>query len=161
MTKNKIIKFLNNRCTSGELEEIIRWTNTEAFSEEGTRWAFDDWRSYREEGNAEDDEKFSLLFDKIQQKINSESRKNKNTETWKPVFITWLTRAAAILLLPVLAFLFYTLSENAEIKMESAQFGKSSCRFSGDYCAHRLTERGAVIRWLRGSFKFWQPAEIS
>jgi transmembrane sensor len=121
MTKNTIIKFLNNQCTSAELEEIVRWANTEAFSEEGTRLAFDDWKSYREEGSVEDDEKFSLLFDKIQQKINSKSRKNRNIETRKPVFITWLTRAAAILLLPALAFLFYTLSENAEIKMESAQ----------------------------------------
>jgi transmembrane sensor len=121
MTKETIIKFLNNQCTSAELEEIVRWANTEAFSEEGTRLAFDDWKSYREEGSVEDDEKFSLLFDKIQQKINSKSRKNRNIETWKPVFITWLTRAAAILLLPALAFLFYTLSENAEIKMESAQ----------------------------------------
>jgi ferric-dicitrate binding protein FerR (iron transport regulator) len=121
MTKDTIIKFLSNRCTNTELDEIIRWANTEAFSKEGTRMAFDDWKSYREEENVEDDEKFSLLFDKIQQKINSESLKNRNIETRKPVFITWLTRAAAILLLPALAFLFYTLSENAEIKMESAQ----------------------------------------
>ncbi|MGC9355608.1 MAG: FecR family protein [Mariniphaga sp.] len=121
MRKDTIIKFLNNRCTAAELEEIIRWANTEAFSEEGTRLAFDDWKSFREEENAEGDEKFSVLFDKIQQKINSGNRKIKNTETRTPVFITWLTRAAAILLLPVLAFLFYTLSENADIKMEAAQ----------------------------------------
>ena len=121
MTKDTIIKFLNNRCTAAELQEIVRWANTEAFSEEGTRLVFDDWKSYREEENAEDEEKISSLFSKIQQKINSESRKNRTAETRKPVFMTWLTRAAAILLLPVLAFLFYTLSENAEIKTKSAQ----------------------------------------
>ena len=121
MTKDTIIKFLNNRCTAAELQEIVRWVDKEGLSEEGTRLAFDDWKSFREEEKAEDDEKFSVLFDKIQQKINRGNRKNKNTETLKPVFITWMTRAAAILLLPVLAFLFYTLSENAEIKMESAQ----------------------------------------
>jgi ferric-dicitrate binding protein FerR (iron transport regulator) len=121
MTKDTIIRFLNNRCTSAELDEIIRWANTEAFSEESTRLAFDDWKSFREERNGEDDEKFSLLFDKIQQKITVETRKNKNKESRTPVFLTWLTRAAAILLFPVLAFLFYTLSENAEIKMKSAQ----------------------------------------
>jgi len=83
--------------------------------------AFDDWRYFREEENADDDEKFSALFDKIQQKINSENWKNKTVNPRTSVFLTWLTRAAAILLLPVLAFLFYTLSENAEIKIESAQ----------------------------------------
>ena len=121
MTKDKIIKFLNNRCSNAELEEIIRWANTEAFSEESIKWGLSDWNLYREDTNVDDDEKFSSIFDKIQQKINIESRKNKNKETRKPVFITWLTKAAAILLLPTLAFLFYTLSENAEIKMESPQ----------------------------------------
>jgi transmembrane sensor len=121
MTKDTIIKFINNRCTDAEVDEIIRWANTEAFREEGTRWAFDDWRSYQVEDNAEDDQKFSLLFDKIQQKINIENRKNKNTKNRQSVFMTWLTRAAAILLLPVLAFLFFTLSEITEIKIESTQ----------------------------------------
>jgi transmembrane sensor len=121
MTKETIIKFLNNRCTVAELEEIIRWVNKEALSEEGIQVAFDDWKSFREEENAEDDEKFSVLFDKIQQKINSENRKNQTAKPRTPVFLTWLTKAAAILLLPVLAFLFYTLSENAEIKTEAAR----------------------------------------
>lgn len=121
MTKEKIIKFLNNRCTAAEMEEIIRWANEEALSEESTGLAFDDWKSYREEHNVEDDEKFSVLFDKIQQKINSGNRKNKIAKPRTPVVLTWLTKAAAILLLPVLAFLFYTLSENADIKMEAAQ----------------------------------------
>lgn len=121
MTKDTIIKFLNNRCTAAEVEEIIRWVNKEALSEEGIRLAFDDWKFFREEEIAGDDEKFSVLFDKIQQKVNSENRKNKTAKPRTSVVLTWLTRAAAILLLPVLAFLFYTLSENAEIKMEAAQ----------------------------------------
>jgi transmembrane sensor len=119
MTKETIIKFLNNRCTAAEVEEIIRWVDKEGLSEEGIQLALDDWKSFREEENAGDDEKFSLLFDKIQQKITVGGQRNKESRI--PAFLTWLTRAAAILLFPVLAFLFYTLSENAEIKMESAQ----------------------------------------
>ena len=37
-----------------------------------------------------------------------------------PVFTKWLTRAAAILLIPVLGFLFYTLSEKKSISTQYA-----------------------------------------
>lgn len=121
MTKETIIKFIDNRCTTAELEEIIQWIKKEGLSEEGIRLAFDNWKSFKEEEHAGDDEKFSALFDKIQQKINNENRENKIAKSTTLVFLTWLTRVAAILLLPLLAFLFYTLSENAEIKREAAQ----------------------------------------
>lgn len=114
MTKAILIKFLNNRCSKIELEEVILWANAEALNRESKKWAFDDWKNYREEEFSGEDEKFSDLFDKIQQKIDDDSQKHKNTEIRKPVFsmvVKWLTRAAAILLIPVLAFLFYTLSE--------------------------------------------------
>src|SRR5690554_2615057 len=99
MTKDTIIKFLNNRCTAAEVEEIIRWVDKKGLSEEGVRLAFNDWKSFREEEKAEDDEKFSVLFDKIQQKITVEGQRNKESRI--PAFLTWLTRAAAILLFPV------------------------------------------------------------
>jgi ferric-dicitrate binding protein FerR (iron transport regulator) len=119
MTKDKIIKFLNNQCTDAELDETIRWANTEAFSEESIKRAFDEWKTYREESNEGDDEKFSLLFDKIRERINSERQKRNKTGNGNQIFMTRLTRAAAILLLPVLAFLFYTLSEIYDMKSES------------------------------------------
>src|SRR5690554_2690100 len=121
MTKDTIIKFLNNKCTEAELEEIIRWAKTDAFNEESTRQAFNDWSSFREFESTDADEKFNLLFDKIKQKINSDSGHNKKVKPRQVRIMTWLTRAAAILLIPVLAFLLYTITENAELKNESAQ----------------------------------------
>lgn len=122
MTKEILIKFLNNRSTGAELDEVIQWANSEAFSKESKTWGFDDWKNYQEEDNWGNNEKFSLLFDKIQHKIDIESKEQKTTESkisTSSVFIIWLTRAAAILLIPVLAFLFYTLSEK---KIESLQY---------------------------------------
>lgn len=124
MTKDTIIKFLNNKCTEAELDQIIKWAHTDAFSEEGTRIIFNDWNTNREFEEIGDDEKFSLLFDKIRQKINSESGHNKKVNPRQIRIVTWLTRAAAILLFPVLAFLFYTITENLEMKRESAQVEK-------------------------------------
>ncbi len=114
MTKDIIIKFLNNNCTNAELDEVIRWAKAEALNEESKKWGFDNWNSFQVEDDLEDDEKFSVLFDKIQQKINLSSKQNKINEHSTNVlslFTIWLTRAAAILLIPALAFsLWYYLS---------------------------------------------------
>lgn len=122
MTNDIIIKFLNNQNTVAELEEIIQWINERAFNEDSIRLVFDNWKSFKAEEIAEDDEKFNVLFNKIQQRINNgESQKIHAAKSQSSKFTTWLTRVAAILLLPVLAFLFYTLSENAGTRIETAQ----------------------------------------
>src|SRR5680860_577249 len=126
MTKDTIIKFLNNRCTAAELDEVVRWANTEALNKKSKNQAFDEWKSFQVEDNPGDDEKFSNLFDKIQSKIDTDSQKQKNTESkisTLSIVATWLTRAAAILLIPVLAFLFYTLSEK---KLDALQYANLS-----------------------------------
>lgn len=122
MTKEIFVKFMNNNCTESELNEVIRWANSEAFNEESKNRAFDNWNNYQEEEDLLQDEKFSILFDKIQQRIDTDSTKNKNKKRNISTFsfvTTWLTRAAAILLIPVMAFLFYTLSEK---KTETSKF---------------------------------------
>lgn len=114
MTKDTIIKFLNNNCTSAELNEVIRWSSEDALNEDNKKWALEDWNSYQIEEELGDDEKFSILFDKIQYKIDNNNRKHKlsNNKTFKSYLFTRLTQAAAILLIPVLTFLFYTISQN-------------------------------------------------
>ena len=124
MKKELFIKFLNNRCTSAELEEFVRWANnTEAFEKEGYKLGIQDWELYQPEEGSLNDDKFIGLFDKIQYKIGTditnleiETGRSKSTIS---VFKTWLTRAAAVLLIPVLSFLFYTLSE---LKTETAKY---------------------------------------
>lgn len=107
MTKDTLIKFFNNNCTDAELDEVIRWANTESLNEESKNWEFDSWENLRVNDTMDDDEKFSLLFDKIQNKINLSGKQNKIAESRASglaYFTTWLTRAAAILLIPVLSF---------------------------------------------------------
>jgi len=122
MVKEIYARFLNNRCTGAEVDEIVRWVHTEEAIGEGAAWGFEEWNLYREKEDSGSDEKFSGLFDKIQQKIDKESLNVRNTGKKRSVIslITgWITKAAAILLIPVLAFLFYTLSEK---KAESLQY---------------------------------------
>ena len=114
MTKELLLKFFNDRCTVSELNEVIRWSNTEALNTENKNLALDEWKSFRVEDHPEDDEKFSLLFDKIQQKIAIETFISKNGKpgiSRLTIITNWMIRTAAILFIPVLAFLYYTNSE--------------------------------------------------
>lgn len=124
MKKELLIKYLNNKCTETELNEVLRWVNTDFKDGELNKWSFEDWNSYQEPSNLENDEKFTLIFDKIQEKIDNNNQKNsgKASKTLTLSSVTlWITRAAAVLLIPVLTFLFYTLSEN---KIESGKFAR-------------------------------------
>jgi len=114
MNKELLIKFLNNRCTSKELHEVVEWVKMQTLVEEDRTLVLEDWNSYQEEDKFENSKMFGSLLDRIHHKINIEnSKKLKVGEKHRTVSLitVWLTRAAAILLIPVLAFLFYTLSE--------------------------------------------------
>ena len=92
--------------------------NADGTNEEIKTWILEDWKSYEEPVSLDEDEKFSVLFDKIQERIGNNNQ-NKTTKQGKtltlPVFLNWLTKVAAILFLPVLTFLFYTLSEKKHL----------------------------------------------
>ncbi len=113
MTKELLIKFLENRCTPDELNDVLQWINKNALSDHSKSLAYDDWTSFEAAGNdSENDEKFGLLLDKIHHKINISRRENGSSGKTIPRITAWLTRAAAILLVPVLTFSIYMLSTN-------------------------------------------------
>lgn len=124
MKKELLIKYLNNKCIETELSEVLSWIYADALNEEGKKWIFEDWNSWQEIGNLEEDEKFTAMFDKIQEKIVNNTQENNrkaNNTLSLPSITRWITRASAVLLIPVLTFLFYTLSER---KIESDKFAK-------------------------------------
>jgi len=129
MTRELLTKFLNDQCSKEELDEVIRWVKSESFQAKSRQLILEDWKSYKEEEYVGSSEKFNALLDKIHHKINTsyEDEEDKKSRSRSlSLFKTWLIRAAAILLLPVLSLLLYTLSEigfeidrHAEIKVDS------------------------------------------
>ncbi|MGD9930342.1 MAG: FecR family protein [Mangrovibacterium sp.] len=122
MKRELLIKYLNNQCTDAELIEFFRWVETDALNEEDKRWSFDAWNSYQRTSDMVDDNNFLAIFDKIQKRIDAKSlatNTNASVPLNVPILTKWITRAAAILLIPVLTFLFYTLSEK---KIESTKY---------------------------------------
>jgi len=129
MKKGLLIKYLNNKCTETELIDVLRWIDADALNKEGKSWIFEDWNSYQESGNLEEDEKFTAIFDKIQERIDNNTPKKSreaNKTLTLPSVTHWITRAAAVLLIPVLTFLFYTLSEKKNISDQYANLAVDS-----------------------------------
>jgi len=122
MNQELLNKFLNNSCSKEELKEVISWIESRAFSPEGEKLLSVDWETYSAPENLSIDKKFTDLYDKVRQKIdNSSEVQVKQRKSSFTIFTTWLTRAAAILLIPVLAFLFYTNSEKQTIQATYAE----------------------------------------
>lgn len=117
MTKDLINKFLNNQCTSEELQKVLQWVRTDALNTNGKELNLQEWRGYEGEDLFSEEEKLNSLLDKIHHKINISN--NLELDNKRPIqkatLFTWITRAAAILLIPVIAFLLYTTSQKTHI----------------------------------------------
>ncbi|SHE54074.1 FecR family protein [Mariniphaga anaerophila] len=110
MTKELLEKYLNNRCTSQEVEEVIQWMKQQFFFSESQKLGKVDWQQFKEEDSIVSDEKLDTLLDKIHHKLNIEEPRTIQLRNNR--LISLLSKAAAIILIPVLAFMFYTISEN-------------------------------------------------
>ena len=158
MEKELLIKYLNNKCTETELSEVLHWINADALNEKSKMWAIKDWNSFQETDNLEEDEKFTALFDKIQEKIDLGNSNATIKTITLPVVVNWITRAAAILLLPVLTLLFYTQSEKRNISDLFAKRAVDSLEVIAPLGSRTVVQ---FIRWFSGSFKLWQQNKIS
>ena len=108
MTKELLIKFINNRFTEEELNEVVRWLDQDAFNSESRSWGLQEWKVDFENKDLPEDEKFSSLLDKIHHRINIHDHRSPNNPASLYPVLTWLTRVAAILLIPVLIALLYS-----------------------------------------------------
>ncbi len=110
MTKELLNKFITNQCSTDELKIVVQWIQSEAPNIEGKRWSLQEWKKYAREEHITDSDKFNSLLDKIHHRINTNKSVKRNGNSRRTILITWITRSAAILLLPVLLFLSYVLS---------------------------------------------------
>ena len=111
MGKELLIKFLNNQCTESELSEVLRWVNSDTLKDEFKKLSFEDWKNYKELNILDEDVKFTAIFDEIQKRIDTKNVKT-NKSLSLTIVVNWITKVAAILLIPVLSILVYTISEN-------------------------------------------------
>ena len=118
MKKELLIKYLKNNCSDNEFDEVVEWVKTEASKKEARSWSFDQWKSIEPDLKKKDETKYQSLLYKIHYEINVKQRNDKNREVAVlPKAINWLSRAAAILVIPLLGVVFYMLSNNGNFQM--------------------------------------------
>lgn len=117
MTKETFIKYLQDKCTEQEFEQFLLWIREESPEAPEIGMIQEIWDEFEPEAGPGERIKYARLLDKIHHQINITANSSHSViqmvSTRKRILST-LTRAAAILLLPVLTLLFYTkLSDKA------------------------------------------------
>ncbi len=111
MNKKLLLKYLNNSCTQNEFDEFVNWLKSEAYSKEGKIWGFSEWKSFDPELKIEDKKKYNALLDRIHHEINLNGLKSRKGITIGKV-ATWMSRAAAILFIPLLGIVIFLMSND-------------------------------------------------
>ncbi len=152
MTKELLEKYLNNRCTSEEVEEVIYWIKKQCFFNESKHLGEIDWRDFKEEESIDvSDEKLNTLLDKIHHKLNIE--KPHTIQSKRKKVVGWIRNAAAIILIPVLTFLFYTISEKQKLTNQIATISVDSLEVIAPIGSRTVVELsdGSVVHLNYGS----------
>jgi transmembrane sensor len=112
MTKDLFIKFLNGNCTEQEFGQFLTWIKEESLTSSGKRLVKEVWDEFDPEARPVERLKYNRILDKIHHGININQHSNQPIIRRLPDrnrVLSLITRAAAILLLPVLSFLIYTI----------------------------------------------------
>lgn len=115
MTRDLLIKFLDDRCSEEELYEVVKWIRDKPINHSQRTLIKQVWDSYVADDSLPDDKRFDSLLDKIHDKIDIREQHYHTPHTVK-LISTWLTKAAAVLFIPVLGFLFYMLTRESSVK---------------------------------------------
>jgi len=111
MTKDIFIKYLQGVCTEQEFQKFLSWINEGSLRDSGREMVEELWNEFEPEAGTAERIKYERLLDKIHHKINVSQSTNplkvKQVQA-KSRVLTIITRAAAVLLLPVLSLLIYT-----------------------------------------------------
>ena len=111
MTKEIFIKYLQGNCSEKEFEQLLLWIREDSLNASDSEMVKDVWDKFEPEAGPVERKKYTRVLDKIHHQINI----NQNSAQFviqkapaKNRILSMLTRAAAILLLPVLSFLIYS-----------------------------------------------------
>lgn len=111
MTKDLFIKYLQGNCTEKEFEQLLFWIREGALTTSGKGMAQEVWNEFEPEASPVERIKYNQILDKIHHQINVNQNSDRITIQKAPArnrVLSVITRAAAILLLPVLSLLLYT-----------------------------------------------------
>ncbi len=113
MIKENLIKYLNNACSEKEFEEIVQWIQENSLTRGSRGRAFEDWKAFIPDPEKKDEKKYQAILDKIHHEINlNQSKKHLSRRFTVTHTLSWFSKAAAILFIPLLGVLLYLISES-------------------------------------------------
>ena len=110
MTKELFIKYLQGNCSEKDFDQLILWIRESSKSDSGKEIAQMVWEEYEPEAGPAQRIKYDHLLDKIHHQINLSQNTTQFTIPKikdRNRILSIITRAAAILMLPVLSMLVY------------------------------------------------------
>lgn len=111
MTKDLFVKYLHGNCTEEEFKQLLLWIREESLKTSATEMVQEVWAEFEPEAGPVERLKYNRILDKIHHQININQNSNQFVFHKVPTrnrIMSIITRAAAILLLPVLSLLLYT-----------------------------------------------------
>lgn len=114
MTKELLDKYLNNQCSPEEVKQVLSWLSSFDFSGEREQLMQTDWKDFDFQTTGidfSDNSKFDRILDNIHYKVERTQRITRK-QTLSRV-LGWGMKAAAILFIPVLSILIYTVYRQA------------------------------------------------
>lgn len=161
MNRSLLKKYLCNSCTDEELESVVEWLKSHKGSIEGKSMLHELWEELTDEGDFHDID-FSQLLDTIHHNINlSETRllideSGQNLIKGRRIgsLLKVITRAAAVLFLPLAGVLAWHLSQNASAE-QNLSYNESFS--SVDAITKVILPDGTKV-WLNHSSSIKYPA---
>ncbi len=166
MNKEVLEKYFKNSCTAEELSSVLEWFEGSARTAEGKALLFQIWEQLSDE-DSDYLVNFDLILDRIHQKANLDQSKellekadhNLIRNKRRKHYISFLTRVAAVLFVPVFCFALYT-----SFKYQSVRHGQIFVNqafnevFSSVDAITKVTLPDGSKVWLNHSSRLKYPA---
>ena len=116
MTKELFIKYLQGNCTESDFQQILLWIKEGATTSD-KRMIQKLWNEFEPEAGTVERMKYGRILDKIHHQINLTQNAGQYPvpkTSGRKRFFAFITKAAAILLLPVVTILLYQINSKEE-----------------------------------------------
>ena len=117
MTKEIFIKYLQGKCTETEFEQLLLWIREDSLKTSDRGMVQSIWDEFEPEAGPVERKKYNQVLNKIHHQININQNSAQLAIQKAPAknrILSIMTRAAAILLLPVLTLLFYSIHSDRD-----------------------------------------------
>lgn len=167
MNRELLDKYLNNRCTENELQEVLAWFESSGDREEAREYFRQFWDSIKDDTSSYETD-YNKILDAVHHRISmlkSEASPIPELSIGKPglreAFIRHFRNAAAILLIPVLGLSIYFFSMYNSVRSERSASGKSFNEvFSSVDAITKVVLPDSSVVWLNHSSSLRYPVEF-